>query len=77
MIHIVGLSWDEAAEEHIAQHGVTIDEVEETIEHAHYARRSGKYVLFIGQTEGMSHINQKLSAGNQPANADTKNLCHV
>ena len=50
MIRIDGLSWDERSEEHIAAHGVTFEEVEQAVEELQYARRSGEYLLIIGQS---------------------------
>ncbi len=50
MVLIEGLTWDERAEEHIRRHGVTFEEVDQAVSGSRYARRSGPYLLIIGQT---------------------------
>ena len=50
MIRIDGLSWDERAEDHIARHSVRFEEVEQAVEGRLHIRRSGAYLLVIGQT---------------------------
>ena len=49
MVRIEGLSWDEWCEDHIAEHGVRFEEVEQAVQDIHYNRRSGEYLLVIGQ----------------------------
>ena len=56
MARIDGLSWDERAEEHIASHGVSFDEVEQAVGEIRYARRSGEYLLVIGKTASGRHL---------------------
>jgi uncharacterized DUF497 family protein len=51
MIRIGGLVWDESAEDHIAKHGVTADEVDDAIHHIMYARRSRKPLMVIARTD--------------------------
>jgi uncharacterized DUF497 family protein len=62
MIYIKALDWDEDTEEHIARHGVTIDEVEEAINSILYAKRSRKYLLTLAQTESGRHLAVVLDA---------------
>jgi uncharacterized DUF497 family protein len=50
MVLIEGLTWDERAEEHIWRHGVAFEEVQQAVLEFRYARRSGPYLLVIGQT---------------------------
>ena len=49
MIRIDGLAWDERAEDHIARHFVRFEEVEQAVEGRLHIRRSGAYLLVIGQ----------------------------
>ena len=56
MIRIKELTWDERAEEHIARHGVTYDEVAEAVENIKYTRPSGEYRLVLGQTAAGRYI---------------------
>lgn len=57
MIKVKELIWTKEREEHIARHGVTIEEFEETVFGKHYAikTRQGRYRL-IGQTEDGSYL---------------------
>ena len=50
MALIEGLTWDERAEEHISRHGVRFEEVQQAVLGFRYARRSGSYLLIVGQT---------------------------
>jgi uncharacterized DUF497 family protein len=50
MIRIDGLSWDERAEDHIGKHSVRFEEVEQAVEGRLHVRRSGSYLLVLGQT---------------------------
>ena len=56
MVRIEGLSWDERAEDHIALHGVRLFEVEQAATNPIHARRSGDYMLVIGQTESGRYL---------------------
>ena len=56
MIRIDGLAWDERSEEHIAVHGVAFYEVEQAVMNRLYARRSGPYLLVIGQTDSGRYL---------------------
>ena len=60
MIRIDELLWDERAEDHIARHGVTLDEVEQAVENHIYARRSRDYLLVIGQTNSGRYLTTVL-----------------
>ena len=62
MIYIKTLDWDEDTEEHIARHGVTIDEVEEAVNNIQFAKRSRKYLLVLAQTESGRHLAVILDA---------------
>ena len=46
----IELAWDERAEDHIARHGVTPEEVEEATENYLEFRRHGNRYIAIGQT---------------------------
>ena len=50
MEEIKGLSWDEWNEVHIAKHGVGFEGVEQAVQGILFSRRSGEYLLVIGQT---------------------------
>ena len=56
MIQIDELSWDELAEDHIARHGVRLDEVEQAVMNLKHARRSGDYILVLGQTDSGRYL---------------------
>ena len=56
VLRIDGLSWDEDGEEHIRQHGVKFEEVEEAARNISYARRSRGYLQAIGQTDGGRYL---------------------
>ena len=58
MVTIRGLSWTEEAEEHIALHHVTVEEVEEAVfDHRLYWRRAkNDYRKAIGQTAGGRYL---------------------
>ncbi|MBU1366639.1 MAG: BrnT family toxin [bacterium] len=54
-MHIDSFDWDEKNEDHIAEHGVAIFEVEETIlfSKPFYQRsREGKYIAYVVTKEG-------------------------
>jgi uncharacterized DUF497 family protein len=56
MIQIDGLSWDERAEDHIARHSVRFEEVEQAVEGRLHIRRSGSYLLVIGQAHSERYL---------------------
>ena len=56
LIRIEGLSWDERSEEHIATHGIRFEDVEEAVQRILYHRRSGEYLLVIGQDASGRHL---------------------
>jgi len=55
-MRIEGLSWDERAEEHISRHGISIEEVEESIQNIGYARKSRGYLVALCQTEAGRYL---------------------
>ena len=56
MLWIDQLRWDEQAEEHIARHHVSFDEVEEAVENMTHARRERGYYSVIGKTEAGRYL---------------------
>jgi len=62
MIYIERLDWDEDTEEHIARHGVTIDEVEEAVNNILFVKRSRVYLLVLAQTESARYLAVILDA---------------
>jgi uncharacterized DUF497 family protein len=56
MIRIDGLSWNERSEEHAALHSVTFEEIEQVTKNYGYARRSGEYMLVVGQTDAGRYL---------------------
>ena len=56
MVRIVGLTWDQEAEDHIARHSVDPDEVEEAVQNVRYAKRSNSYLLVLGQAESGRYL---------------------
>lgn len=60
MLRIEGLIWDEEAEEHIGQHHISIDEVEEAVkngaEDRRYLKRHRGYLVMISQTDGGRYL---------------------
>jgi uncharacterized DUF497 family protein len=57
---IYGLEWDEDAEDHIARHGVTVDEADEAVRNISYAKKSSDYLMIIGQTDGGRYLSMFL-----------------
>ena len=53
---IVGLTWDDLNEQHIARHGVEAYEVEEAFEDIRYTNRSGDYLRVPAQTYGGRYL---------------------
>lgn len=56
MARIEGLSWDEQAEEHIYQHGITFEELEEAIQDIKYVSRSRGYLRVLAQTQAGRYL---------------------
>ena len=56
MANIEGISWSDEAKEHIARHGVTYPEVCEASRDIRYQRRSGGYLLIVGQTKSGRYL---------------------
>ena len=56
MVTIDGLVWDEAAEEHIWRHRVTVEEVEEAATNIGYARMHRGYLVALGETDAGRHL---------------------
>ncbi len=56
MVRIDGLSWDQDAEDHIAHHNVTVDEVEEAVTNIRYAKVIKRRLCVIGQTEAGRYL---------------------
>ena len=54
---IEGLSWDERAEEHIQEHGVTPEEVDQALDNILYGPRKHRgYFLLVAQTFGGRYL---------------------
>ena len=47
MVRMEGLSWDEENEDHIAKHGVRLEEVYQVVQDIRYCRRQRGYLLVL------------------------------
>ncbi len=56
MLYITGLTWEDETIDHIARHGVTLEEVFQATGNQLGATRSRGYMLLYGQTDGGRYL---------------------